>query len=313
MNNMNYIKKMYYKFFCVMQWGIGLSYFDINEFFAKKKNYLEYKWIPILENCTSIADPFIFRNADGTLSLLYEDFSMTNLNKYGTINLAILDKNFDIILNEQILDTTLHTSYPFVFIENNIIYVIPETSIKNKVSVYEFDIFNKCLINEKVLIDNVPILDSTILFYDDKYWLFGTISRDGDDHSKLYIYYSESLFGPYLPHKKNPVKNNLNGSRPAGSIINFEGNFYRPAQNCKFFYGESIDINKILLLNEYEFSEELIFKFKARKNSKFNSGTHTINFQGNVMVMDGIKFKFKPLLKLKLFFKKLNERGNDNL
>lgn len=296
--------QLYNKLCCVSQWSIGFSEGNIQEIIRDKNCSLTFKWLPLTDNFTSIADPFIFRGLKGELNLLYEDFSMVDDKKYGKIYLASLDKDFTITDTKKVLDTTSHSSYPFIFFENGITYIIPETSAKRKVSAFEYDYASKSLINEKVLIDNLPLLDSTVFKHNGKYWLFATLAENGFDHSRLYIYYADNLFGNYTPHKHNPVKNSLDGTRPAGNVIFVNGDIYRPTQNCNQHYGESISISKIVSLSENEFSEDFYFKISPQKRSLFNAGVHTINVIDNVIVIDGIKMLFKPLTKWKLYLKK---------
>ena len=295
--------QLYNKLFCVMQWGIGFSENNIEQIIREKKDTLPgINWLPLRNNSQSIADPFIFKDADGNINLLYEDFSMIKPRTYGKIRLSTLDKKFNIINTKELLDTKSHCSYPFVFFENGITYVIPETALQNNVSVFEYDYVNKCLINKKVLIKNLPLLDSTIFKYKGMYWLFATLGENGYDNSQLNIYFSDNFFGEYKPHRSNPVKNNQDGLRPAGNIIEVDGEIYRPSQNCSSYYGESITINKITRLSEYEFSEESYFQIKPDRQSEYNAGIHTINFIDGLIVVDGIKMVFKPLVKWKLFF-----------
>ena len=287
-----------------MQWSIGFCNADICEVIKEKKSQLSFKWLPLANSSSSIADPFIFKDVYGKLNLLYEDFSMTDNTKYGKIILSNIDKNFSVTSSKKVLDIKSHSSYPFVISENGFSYVIPETSSVRKVSIFEYNIDKQSLTNEKVLINDLPLLDSTIFKFNNKYWLFATLAENGFDHSHLHIYYSESLLGNYQPHKNNPVKNNLDGSRPAGNIISIDGEMYRPAQNCSKHYGESISINKIIKLSENEFEEEFYFKLFPDKSSPFNAGVHTLNVIDDVIVIDGIKMLFKPWLKLKLFLQK---------
>lgn len=287
-----------------MQWNIGFSRGDIKQIIREKKFTLNIKWMTLGDCSKSMADPFIFKDKEGNLQLFFEDFSDINPSKYGTIVMATFDNEFNIIAKKRILDAKSHVSYPFLFIDDNKTYIIPETSQQRKVSAYEFDFDNKCLINEKVILNNLPMLDSTIYKYNGKYWLFATLGENGYDHSQLHIYYADSLLGTYQPHRNNPVKNNINGSRPAGNIITIDGELYRPAQNCGQHYGESISINKITMLSEYEFSEEFCFKIEADKKSKFNAGIHTINIVDDIIVIDGIRMMFRPLRKWKIFLKK---------
>lgn len=295
---------LYNKLCCIMQWNIGFSKCDINHIIRNKQGELTFNWMPQFNNAVSVADPFIFKGKDGRLNLLYENFSMSDPSKYGKIFLAVIDKNFKPTDSKQLLDTKQHSSYPFIFIENGLTYIIPETSALNKVSAYEYNHEQHTLSNEKILINNKPLLDASVFKYNNKYWLFATSADNGFDHSKLYIYYADSLFGDYKPHAKNPVKDNADGSRPAGNIINVDGENYRPAQNCSRYYGESITINKINTLTENEFNEEFYLKIKPDKNSAFKSGIHTINVIDDVIVVDGIKMQFRPIKKWKLFFDK---------
>jgi hypothetical protein len=287
-----------------MQWNIGISRGDIKQIIRDKKCNLSFKWLPLNGSGKSIADPFLFRSKEGELNIIYEDFSMVDLNKYGTLEMFTLSEEFNIIAAQKILDTKSHISYPFVFKENETTYIIPESRKKNKVSIFEYDFDTNSLKNEKVLIDNCPLLDSTILKYHDKYWLFATLGDNLYDHSKLYIYYADNLHGPYTAHPKNPVKFSLKSSRPAGNFIVVDGEIYRPSQNCEMHYGHSITINKIIKLDEFEYIEQPHLELSAEKGSGFNEGLHTINILDDIIVIDGIRMVFKPFLKGQLFFQK---------
>ena len=297
-------KRFYYKFFCVMQWNIGFANYNIKDIIRDKKNDLKFKWFPIEDSGKSFADPFIFRTEDKKLHVVYEEFSMIDPKIYGKIVLSTVNEDFTPSFNKEILDSKTHSSYPFIFTENNETYVIPESGQRGKVSCYQFDVASRSLINERILINNLPLLDSTIFKYNNKFWLFATLADHKYDHSKLYIYYADSLFGNYTPHIKNSVKYGLDGTRPAGNIITVDNELFRPAQNCKEYYGKSITINKILILNEKEFEEEPYLEITAEKNSMYSEGIHTINFLDDIVVVDGIKMIFMPLKKIKIFFQK---------
>ncbi|HEY6503881.1 MAG TPA: hypothetical protein VIZ28_07905, partial [Chitinophagaceae bacterium] len=117
-------------------------------------------------------------------------------------------------------------------------------------------------------------------------------------NSELYIYYADSLTGPYSAHKNNPVKSGLNGPRPAGNFIEVDGKIYRPAQNCANYYGESITINKITELSETAFSEEEHMHIHSNPNDEFNYGIHTINVVDDIIIVDGQKSYFQPVQQL---------------
>ena len=99
-------------------------------------------------------------------------------------------------LNRKIvLDTKLHLSYPFIFKENDKIYIFPEAGHSGRLSCYEYDPVKQSLNFLKEIL-GLPLLDPTILKYKNKYWLFGTlIGKDSDN--KLYIFFSNNFWALY--------------------------------------------------------------------------------------------------------------------
>ena len=245
------------------------------------------------------ADPFHIISEDGSFKILVEDYAMED--NYGKIALLTFDKNFRQVDHKILLDTKSHLSYPFVFKEDKKIYVFPESKQGGRLSCYEFDPEHESL-NFICDILNLPLLDSTILKKDGKYWIFGII-REKDNDYYLNIYYSENLKGPYTSHLKNPVKRGLNATRSAGNFIEVDGNLYRPTQNCLKEYGESITVNKVTELNEINFIEEPYMTICINKENKKNKGLHTIhtiNALNDNIIVDGIYWSFSPFKQYKL-------------
>ena len=298
---MNFFDKIADKMFR-KQWHIGLARIDVGELISNSQYNPDYKWLPIKTPNRFFADPFIFRTPEGNINVIYEDFSVDDL--YGKISLATVDEQFRPVFNKEMLDTGSHLSYPNVFLENDKTYIIPESSKNGHVISYEYDFESKSLINPIKIIQNLPLLDSTILVFNNKYWLFAT-KRGEDSNSKLYIYYADQMTGPYTSHAGNPVKDCLNGSRPAGNFIKVGGEIYRPSQNCAEYYGKSVTINKITLLNETEFAEEPVMEIIPPPKSGFNYGIHTINVMDDVIVIDALKRIFMPMEQIKIFCKKI--------
>jgi hypothetical protein len=298
---MNIFYKIADKLF-IKQWNIGLARISMEELIHKKNYNPDYRWIPIHNTKRFFADPFIFKNGDGHINVIYEDYSLDD--QYGKISLTTVDENFRPIHTKEMLDTRSHLSYPNVFLENGKTFIIPESSKSGHVTCYEYDFVNKKLTNAKNIIKNLPLLDSTILTHNNKYWLFAT-KRGENSNSKLYIYYADHMSGPYIPHAANPVKNSLNGSRPAGNFMKVNGEIYRPSQNCADYYGKSVTINRVTVLNEREFKEEAVVEIGPPKKSGFNYGIHTINVIDDVIVIDALKRIFMPVEQVKIFFKKM--------
>lgn len=284
-----YSDKLYLK-----QWGIGFLKGSIADIIRNKQTNLSFEWITPEDKTISQADPFIFKTDDGRLNILFESVSSYNLD--GKISLLVCDHPADPILEKIVLDTKAHLSYPYVFKENGKIFVFPESAFSSTLYCYEFDQVNQSFINKKEIIQ-LPLLDSTILKYENRYWLFATMLGE-TFNSDLHIFYSDNLTGPYKAHAGNPVKKQLNGARPAGNFIEVDGQIYRPAQNCSNYYGESITINKITALTTDRFTEEEYMIIEPNKNDAFNYGIHTINAVDDIIIVDGQKGYFEPVQQL---------------
>ena len=284
-----YSDKLYLK-----QWGIGFLKASIADIIRNKQTDLSFEWMSLEDKTISHADPFVFKAADGRINILFESVSSYNLN--GKISLLVCNDSLDPVLEKVVLNTNSHLSYPYVFTENGKVYVFPESAFSGSLNCYEFDQVKRSFINKKEII-RLPLLDSTILKYDNRYWLFATLLGD-TMHSDLQIFYADNLFGPYTAHAGNPVKKDMNGSRPAGNFIEVDGAIYRPAQNCSNYYGESITINKINTLTTTDFQEEEYMVIGSNKNDEFNYGIHTLNVVDNIIVVDGQKGYFEPVQQL---------------
>lgn len=284
-----YCDKLYLK-----QWGLGFMKGDIAEIIRKKRTDLSFTWMPLEDKSISHADPFIFKTEDGRVNILFESVSTYSLD--GKISLMVCDGDLTPVSQKIVLDTNDHLSYPFVYKENGRIYVFPENGFSGSLYCYEFDQVKREFINRKEII-NLPVIDPTILKFENKYWMFATLLGPSFN-SDLHLFYSDYLFGPYMPHEGNPVKKNLDGARPAGNFIEVDGTIFRPAQNCSNYYGESMTINKIKKLTTTEFEEEEYMTLKANKNDEFSYGIHTINVADDLIIVDGQKSYFQPVQQL---------------
>lgn len=290
------MRQFFYKYFkklFVKQWVIGLSKGDIKDIIRTKNFDPVIKWLPMGSIDYFHADPFPVKTKEGKLNILYESFVFDDF--YGTISVMSIDPDLNKSSQKVLLDTKSHLSYPFVFIEDSKIYMFPEAAHSGKLSCYQYNADTQT-INYLQEVINLPLLDSTILKFNGKYWLFGTLIGK-DSNKKLYMYFSDNLLGPYKPHPGNPLKDSAHGSRPAGNIIEVDGQLYRPSQNCENQYGESITINKIKVLNEESFNEEPYMLVSINKNRDFNKTVltmHTLNIIDDIIIVDGLKMIYSP-------------------
>jgi hypothetical protein len=295
------ISKINYKLF-FKKWVVGICRGDIKDIIRTKTFDPDINWILLKPYDRYYADPFFLIPKDENIKLLLEEFTLAD--DYGRLSLMTFDKNYRPIKNKIILDTKSHLSYPFLFTEDNKTYIFPEAGQSGKLSCYEYDYDNESLIFCKDIIE-LPLVDSTILKKDGKYWIFGSVNRKDKDY-ELFVFHSDSLLGPYISHPCNPVSKGIDGIRSAGNFIEVDGIIYRPAQNCKIEYGESMTINKIVELNENNVAEEPYMTISINRHNKCNNGIHnihTINVMDDIIVVDGIKWSFSPIDSFKEFLR----------
>ena len=288
--------KLYYK-----QWMIGIYESSIQEIIESRNFDPKIKWIKPKSLKKYKADPFLLERKNEKTKLLYEEFLLKE--DYGKISLLTLDKDFRTIKSKVLLDTKSHLSYPFIFEEQGVQYVFPEAAQSGKLSCYQYDPIKEELFFKKDIL-NLPLLDSTIIKHNQKYWLFGTTGSNNSKY-QLHLFFADHLLGPYFPHSSNPVKTGINGIRSAGNFIKINEDIYWPTQNCKIKYGDSITFNKINRLTEKEFSDEWVLTISMDRLNTHErvASIHTINEAENMIVLDAQRWSFSPYLQLRKFCK----------
>lgn len=266
----------------VFHWNYYFRQEDWNVGYYFNTNPNEIHWLKPPKS-DYFADPFVISNDKDTY-LFFEWFS----NKNGKADLAVAKKSENFEVYHKITEFPEHRSYPYIFDYQGQIYCIPEANKTNKVSLYKFE--NDKLVFDCDILDG-RFVDTTLHHHSDgKWYLFTTPQAQG--HTHLLIFVADDLRGPYRPHFNNPVKVDCSNSRMAGKIQNIDGEWVRPAQNSTRHYGESITLNKIIQLNEYQYIEEMIKEIKPNPKWTYNKGTHTINSDGTMTVFDAKRFTF---------------------
>lgn len=265
------------------EWNAAVVYQPIANFLDGKSS-LNMRWLPDPLLGTYRADPFGYM-LDGELNLLYEKYDYKT--GKGIISRVRPKKDGILKRSRALLEAEEHFSYPYTFEHDGDIYVLPECYQKGRLDLYKIDRQENSLEFVQTLIEDVPAIDPTLTFVDDKWWLFYTLPENSN--SELHIQYSNSLFGPYQPHAANPVKRDVRSSRPAGTPFIHEGNLYRPAQDCSETYGGRIAFNKVHRLTTKAF-EESVEKFVGPIKGPYDKGMHTICAMGDITIIDGKRF-----------------------
>ena len=228
------------------------------------------------------ADPFVFSH-NGRKWLFAEELKYDNNRGVivcGEIRPGTASTSFHVVLSRP-----YHLSYPFVFLHNGTIYMLPETGEHKQLELYRAEIFPSKWILERVILTDIQLYDPTILYFENRWWIFGTIKhKGGSDRDELAIFYSEYLDGCWKPHRLNPVKSDCRSARPAGRIIAVENRLLRPAQDCENGYGMGVVWLEILELTPDKYCEREIAHWHGRAVGA--RGLHTFNYDGDLAVVD---------------------------
>jgi hypothetical protein len=227
------------------------------------------------------ADPCVIQAGDRYYLFIEEYLNET---AKGHISVIELDKKGIVSGPTTVLNRDYHLSYPFVFEWNNNYYMVPESAANKTVELYRCTSFPFEWELEKVLMTDVRAKDATLAEIDGTWWMFVSIAEYSIP-DELYLFSAQTPLGPWTPHRRNPVKSDVRGSRPAGGLFNWNGELYRPAQNSSGRYGYAISINRITQLDHEEFREEQVSEILPNWDKKL-LGTHTISIAGDLTVVD---------------------------
>ncbi len=232
----------------------------------------------------SYADPFIFAK-DGRNFIFFEDYRFAS--DKALISCVELDGNGRAGAPQPVLEAKYHLSYPNVFEWQGDVFMLPESLGNRTIELYRAVEFPYRWQRERVLIDNISAVDPTIIHHDGKFWLFaGGIVERASTNDELFLYFSESLFGPWTSHPRNPIISDVRRARPAGQIFVHNGQLIRPGQDCSVRYGHSVGLYRIDALSKTEYRETPVGRLLPDWH-RGNLGTHTFNQNSAFQVVDG--------------------------
>jgi O-antigen/teichoic acid export membrane protein len=190
-----------------------------------------------------------------------------------------------------VLEREYHLSYPFVFEWAGAHYMVPESVAAGRIEVYRATDFPYRWELHGVALDGIRAVDPTIVEWEGRWWMFANVAQEPvadllDLNEQLHLFHSTSPLGPWTPHRRNPVKWDARGSRPAGRLFQVDGELHRPAQDCTERYGGSIKIMRVLRLDLDEYVETEVATIEPEWRPDL-IGTHTINVVPGLAVIDG--------------------------
>ncbi len=252
------------------------------------------------------ADPFLAEE-NGKYYLFFEAYD--RLKRKGVLGFREISEN-SVGKIKIIYECPSHLSYPFIFKENGTYYIVPESKESGELFRLRCEHFPDKWVKEKVLLKE-HIVDTTIFNNNGiNYYVSERVMKPGV-FDRLDIFYEKD--GCIFDCATNPVKRDAETARGAGKFFEYDGMLIRPSQNCGKQYGDKLNFNEVLRLDENGFDEK-IYKTVSAEDISLNikndfTGIHTYNRCGNAEVIDlkiGAKFNILNIIGavLKRLFKR---------
>lgn len=233
------------------------------------------------------ADPFIL-NYKNKNYIFFENYDYKL--KKGKISCGLIE-NQQLINITDVMEKDYHLSFPYVFEENEDLFLMPETSENNRLELYKCLEFPNKWELYSTAFEGEKIVDT--FFYNDhnnQRWLFTNKLADLNSvfDSELFIYRVNDLdLKKMEPHQNNPVIINSEIARNAGQVFSFNNKVYRPSQaNIDGVYGRALNINQIEKLSINEYKETKIITVFPNFHKGLIS-THHLSQANKLFVIDG--------------------------
>ncbi|MFA7257169.1 MAG: hypothetical protein WC047_06315 [Kiritimatiellales bacterium] len=196
-----------------------------------------------------VADPFAVEE-NGQWFLFFEIDSVST--RQGEIGLATSTDTTNWVYRQVVLNEPFHLSYPYVFKQDGVYYMIPETHQAKAIRLYRADPFPTHWTHIADLIQG-DYQDPTIIRYHDRWWIFACTGQN----ENMNIFYADKLEGPWYTHAKNPViANDRTRARCGGRIREVNGRLIRFAQDCLDRYGHRLLGFEISTLTPDDYAEQ---------------------------------------------------------
>ncbi|HIC2038120.1 hypothetical protein ABG794_01610 [Enterobacter soli] len=251
------------------------------------------------------ADPFIIEK-DDKVYVFYE--AMNFRDSQGTLRCRILNAELDELEDvklEGFDNIKCHLSFPFLYQSDDKLFMIPESSERKEVILFESTDFPVHWHPVKVLISDIALTDNILFELNGVLYLASTTMDD-----ELVIHAANDITGPWQKitpelHISNPYH------RGAGAPCRVNGKTYFFTQECTpESYGKSVYIKELVTLNAHSFVENLIEQINSGINQ--SDGVHTLNFTDNFIVYDSKINKFSLFSALKKVNYKLKVKSRKN-
>lgn len=224
------------------------------------------------------ADPFLFEYAGKTyiFAELYDYVKCKGC--LGYYELSACSPEWTPIIEEE-----YHLSYPYIFENEQGIFIMPESGANKDLALYRAITFPDKWEKVTTIRKNVQYGDTTPFEWNDsKYALTYDVRTEN---------YKLVLLNLVDENRDQEIScSNILCRRPAGATFLLNGKWMRTAQDCKEGYGKGLCFYEFLLDEQEQYSEELVEIISPDQlklsYELYRDGMHTYNGTDNYEVID---------------------------
>lgn len=283
---LDYIKYRLQQILLVERWAIGHANISIDEV-LQADSLGRVSWLTPRDDRADFADPFPW---PGSGHILCE--RIRNTDGHGTI--VALPTGADSLPRNvrEILAETSHHSYPCVFREDSVTYLLPESVARGATVLYRLQP-DTSLVPLCAVAPSRRLADPTLFQHEGRYWIACT-DLDIGEHDNLCLLHSENPTGPWQSHRCTPVKFDIRGARPAGPVFPWNGILLRPGQDCASTYGAGVALHRIDELTPDSYRESVVAQLRPDPCGLYPHGLHTFSPVDGAIWLDGKRLVFQP-------------------
>jgi hypothetical protein len=233
------------------------------------------------------ADPFLVR-FEGRRALLVERFDYRICK--GDLCAVPLTDDLQAGVPQPILPRRHHASFPYTFMHDRQLYLVPETCQDRTIEIHVCESFPDRWRHVRTVLEDIDAADTVIFLRDGLWWLV-TAVRDDSGERHLAVWFARDVLGDWQAHPVNAQKlyhgRPCSSGRNGGAMIEApDGLLLRPAQESRHFYGEGLRLMQVEALTPTEYRERAYDGPHPAQDIVRTWSPHHLSVDGDLIAFD---------------------------
>ena len=236
------------------------------------------------------ADPFLVRDG-ARLWVFFEELRFAQ--QKGYIACASIERDGSVSAVQTVLEEPCHLSYPQVIRYGGRWFMLPESSARGDLVLYEAHALPGPWHAVARLLEGVRVADATLHSQDGRWWLTASGANPGGClNDELHLFSAPDLFGPWRAAPNNPIRVDAASSRPAGPWFKWHGKWVRPVQDCRLRYGRALHLLGVERVHEGGLDETTLAVLSPAPESQLQC-VHSYCRVGSDLAVDWLSWRGK--------------------